>query len=229
VSDRTFAVDRASNQSKHLSLEAPMQSSSRFLVRGLLVILVMACRGTTPVDRFDVASPSPVRLLFRAESDSFTKAVEEYEGIWAREGTRIVRVMEAATGLRFHSDLYADTSISVIVREGVSSSGFRDSPMVMRASYSEATKRATLIHELGHRLQSGLFRREEEEHGPLFLWLYDVWTDLYGREFADSQVEVERRRRGPYPAAWDAAVALTREERTSRWRAMRDERVGRRR
>jgi hypothetical protein len=81
------------------------------------------------------------------------------------------------------------------------------------------------VHELGHRLQSGFFRRDEEEHGPLFLWLYDVWVQLYGREFADAQVDIEKRRRGPYPAAWDRALALAPAARAATWRAIVAERV----
>ena len=69
----------------------------------------------------------------------------------------------------------------------------------LRGSYPEATKRATLIHELGHRLQNDLFTREEDDHPALFLWLYDVWTALYGPEFARQQVEVESARTGGRP------------------------------
>jgi hypothetical protein len=79
------------------------------------------------------------------------------------------------------------------------------------------------------RPQSSDFRRDEEEHGPHFLWIYDVWQTLYGKEFADAQVAVEKRRGGPYPKAWDEALALTREERAAKWRAVRDERLPSRR
>lgn len=133
--------------------------------------------------------------------------------------------MESVSGLRFANPIYADTAITVIVLERASRSGYRDRPMQMRASYPPSTKRATLVHELGHRLQSNLFRRGEQEHGWLFLWLYDVWTQLYGRSFADAEVDVEKRRGGPYPAAWDSAMVLTAEERTVRWRTIRDERL----
>ena len=91
-------------------------------------------------------------------------AVGEYERIWATDGARIVRTMQDVSGLSF-----TDTAITAIVSEGVSSSGFRDTPMRLRASYPVDTKKATLIHELGHRLQSPLFRRQDEGHGPLFL------------------------------------------------------------
>ena len=170
-----------------------------------------------------------VRITFVPESDSFAVAAREYERIWAADGARIVRAMEAASGLRFVSPDYADTAISAIVLEQASSSGFRDVPMRLRASYPADTKRSILVHELGHRLMAGLFRREEEQHGWLFLWLYDAWVALYGREFADAQAAVEKRRGGPYPAAWDAALALFPAERAARWRALVAERAPTRR
>jgi hypothetical protein len=43
---------------------------------------------------------------------------------------------------------------------------------------------------------------------------------LYGQAFADEQVTVEKRRDGPYPAAWDAAMQLSAAERKSRWAAI---------
>src|SRR5688572_6686763 len=174
-------------------------------------LAVLACRQhvevrspTHPPAAGTRAAHRPLSLTFVPESDTFSSAARDYTQLWTAEGDRIVRAMESVSGLTFR-----DTAVTVIVYEGVSMSGFRDNvPMRMRASYSPDTKKATLVHELGHRLQSGLFRREEKEHGPLFLWLYDVWVELYGREFADAQVEIEKRRRGPYPAAWDAALAL---------------------
>ena len=192
-----------------------------------LALIVIACAGSSGVgaSRDRVMAPSTVRVTFVPESDSLAVAAREYERLWADEGTRIIAAMELVSGLRFDGPIYADTAITAMVAERASSSGYRERPMEMRASYSPATKRATLIHELGHRLQSNLFRQGEPEHGPLFLWIYDVWTRLYGSAFADAQVEVEKRRGGPYPAAWDSAMALTPEQRAARWRAIRDERM----
>jgi len=170
----------------------------------------------------DTAGPSPVHLSFRAASDSFAAAREEYDALWRVEGPRIIRVMEQISGLRFDSPPYADTLIVAIVFEGVSQSGYREKPMQLRASYPPDTKRATLVHELGHRLQVSVARPDEDEHAILFLWLYDAWVALWGRQFADEQVKVERARRGPYPAAWDAALSLDAASRAQRWRALRD-------
>jgi hypothetical protein len=180
-----------------------------------LVLLVTAGLTLTPT-----AQPSrTVRLVFTPEADSFATATRAYQELWNAEGTRILRAMQDVAGLEFR-----DSLINVIVYEGVSWSGYRESPMRMRASYPPETKKATLVHELGHRLMADMFRQNEEEHPALFLWLYDVWVLLYGEEFAKREVEVEKRRRGPYPKAWDDALALSRAERATRWRAIVAER-----
>lgn len=191
------------------------------MLRYLLLVLLLSARLT--------AAQHHVRIDFVPQSDSSTAAAQEYTRLWASEGDRIVRAMEEVSGLAFVYPAFADTAITAIVFEGVSNSGYRESPMKLRASYPLDTKREAIIHELGHRLQAGLFRRDEEEHGPLFLWIYDVWVKLYGQQFADAQVEVERARRGPYPKAWDEALALTPAQRAERWRAMVAERLPSRR
>lgn len=218
----------------HAPGDAPPAQLFPIMRRLALLLCLAACFSAAPSAAAQQTAtvpngPSPVRVSFVAASDSFAAAVSEYEQIWAEEGTRIIEAMESVSGLRFARPSYSDTAITALVLEQASSSGYRDEPMRMRASYPPATKRATLIHELGHRLQSDLFRQNEEEHGPLFLWIYDVWTRLYGQQFADEQVQVEKRRRGPYPAAWDSATALTAEQRAGRWRAIRDERLARNR
>src|SRR5436190_5395776 len=114
-----------------------------------------------------------------------------------------------------------------MVLEVSSDSGYKEKPMHLRASYPLDTKKATLIHELGHRLQSDLFHKDEDDHQYLFLWIYDVWIALYGRDFADAQVAVEKLRRGPYPAAWDFALSFTPEQRAAKWKETVAERTPR--
>lgn len=162
---------------------------------------------------------SPVHMTFTAQSDSFATATSEYIALWNREGARIIAAMERATGIRFDEPPYADTAIAAVVFEGVSNSGYREKPMMLRASYPEPTKRATLVHELGHRLQVGV-AGDVDEHEVLFYWIYDVWVYLWGKPFADEQVLVEKARRGPYPRAWDAALALSASERAARFRQL---------
>jgi hypothetical protein len=54
----------------------------------------------------------------------------------------------------------------------------------------------------------------------LFLVLYDIWEKLYGKEFADKMVDVEEQRKGiyDYEAAWKWALAMTKEERATKFR-----------
>jgi hypothetical protein len=103
----------------------------------------------------------------------------------------------------------------VIVYEAVSYSGYKDRPMRLRASYPEDVKKATLVHELGHRLNSQLRNRPKEvdEHRILFLYLHEVWTKLYGKWFADEMVKVEKKRKElcDYESAWGWALTMRRE------------------
>lgn len=123
-------------------------------------------------------------LNFTASAEAFRDATDEYRAIWHKEGARIVAAMERPTGLRFEPG-----PIDVSVYEGVSYSGGGGRPMLLRASYAEPTKRGTLVHELSHRLASGV-PFKGDHHELIFLFLYDVWVDLWGQPFADEQVNV---------------------------------------
>jgi hypothetical protein len=92
--------------------------------------------------------------------------------------------------------------------------------MRLRASYSSDTKRATLVHELGHRLVGDLVPGTFDDHPAVFLFIYDVWVELWGQTFADEQVAIERKRVGPadYDRIWRATLDLTAAERASRFR-----------
>src|SRR5687767_16007522 len=112
---------------------------------------------------------APLQLNFTASAESFDAAATEYREIWASEGQRIVATMERATGLRFETG-----PIGAVIYEGPSFSGFGERPMQLRASYSPATKRATLVHELGHRLIGDRVPRNIDHHSVIFLFVYDV-------------------------------------------------------
>lgn len=163
-----------------------------------------------------------LRIVFQPDSEQFTEATREYETLWSSDGPRITAAMEAASGLKFE-----DRGVRAMVLEVSSDSGYKEKPMHLRASYPLETKKATLIHELGHRLQADLFHQGEDDHKYLFLWIYDVWVKLYGREFADAQVEVEKKRGRMYPAAWDFALSFTAEQRAAKWKEIVAERTPR--
>jgi hypothetical protein len=175
-----------------------------------------------------LAQGTRVTLMFTpaSKTSAFEAAAVEYRSIWAAEGVRVIEAMERLTTLRF-----PQKSIQIEVFEGPSNAsllfnraglpvGSRD-PMRFRASYSADNKKGTLIHELGHRMNLNLRKRPEDldEHRLLFLYLYDLYVDLYGKEFADGQVAFGRTLKGlyDYDAAWTWALSMTRDERTSRF------------
>ena len=168
------------------------------------------------------AQQPTVNLTFSPESEKFEQATAEYQAIWTAEGKKIIEAMESVSGLKF-----TDKDVRVIVYEGVSWSGFRDKPMKLRASYPTDIKKATLVHELGHRLIVPIRipeAKQLDEHRVLFLVLYDIWEKLYGKEFADHAVEVEKKRKGlyDYESAWQWALSLSKEERAAQFKELRE-------
>ena len=155
-------------------------------------------------------------MTFTPEGPAFVAATEAYRRLWSDEGPNIVAALERTTRLTFFQ-----SHITAIVYEGISSSGNRDRPMRLRASYNADTKRSALVHELAHRLIGPLAARPKDldEHRVLYLFLYEVWESLWGREFADQQVLVEIALRGvyDYESAWRWARSLTREQRAARF------------
>lgn len=164
-----------------------------------------------------LAAAAP-KLMFVPAEPRFAGAADEYRRIWESDGERIVAALEAETGLAFPA-----APIEMLIHQGAPMTAYDGRTIRLRAGYTPAYKRATLVHELGHRL-SFLFPRRAglDDHRLLYLFLYDVWTDLYGRPFADRMVSIERRNRGryDYDAAWTWALAMTRAERQARLRAL---------
>lgn len=156
-------------------------------------------------------------VAFVPAGPRFEPAADEYRLLWEMEGPAIAAAMESATGFSF-----PQASVEAIVSETPPMTAYHGREMRLRASYSPAYKRATLVHEMGHLLALSLPRTAGvDDHRLLYLFLYDVWSDLYGREFADRMVRIERRIGGQYDAAWGWALAMTREERQARLRALR--------
>jgi hypothetical protein len=157
-------------------------------------------------------------VSFTPVSPEYADAAGEYRRLWQVEGPRIVAAMESATGLAFPA-----ASVDAIVSEGRPMASFDGRTIRLRASYSPAYKKATLAHEIGHRLTFAFPSRGGlDDHRLLYLFLYDVWTDLYGRDFADRMVSIERRIGPAYDAAWTWALAMTREQRRARLAALRE-------
>ena len=162
---------------------------------------------------------APPRLEILPAGPQFRAPADEYRRIWDSEGARIVAALEAVSGLAFPA-----APIEAIVSEGPPMMSYDGRTMRLRAGYSPDYKRATLVHELGHRLAFMLPRDAGlDDHRLLYLFLYDAWADLYGPGFADRMVAIERRIPGgtDYDAAWSWALSMTRAERQARLRSLR--------
>ena len=166
-----------------------------------------------------------LRIYFIPVSDEteIKKATKEYVEIWVKEGERIVNTLSSFTGLEFVQE-----ELAAIVYEGISRAGGYKRLMKLRSSFSRDMKLATLIHELSHRLLfgNGLVKTMDnidiEQQKNLFL--YDVWVELYGKEFADRIVKMESERNGvyDYKKAWDWAMSFSKEERAKKFKEVLD-------
>jgi hypothetical protein len=158
-------------------------------------------------------------MTFVPAGPDFAAATEGYRQLWADDGGRIVAAMETVSGLTFPA-----TPIEVIVRNGAPMTSFDGRTIRLRHNSTPPYRNATFVHELGHRLALTLPRNSGiDDHRLLYLFLYDVWVELYGEAFADRMVSIERRIPGAYDydAAWTWALALTREQRQAQLRTLR--------
>jgi hypothetical protein len=162
-----------------------------------------------------------LRFIPIFEDNEFILAVKEYETIWSDNGPKILEQFSALTGLNFIED-----RIAIVIYEWMSTSGDSISDVIkLRASYDKETKMATLVHELGHRFINQLKNRKDDidEHRTLFLFLYDMWVELWGKDFADNQVKIESGRKGvyDYEGAWKWAMELSKEERVDLFKGIK--------
>ena len=172
-------------------------------------VLLTADQGPRVAMHFEPQSPS----------EAFVKAAAEYDALWKAEGDRMLDAMERTTGIAF-----AERDIKVVIFESASFSGYGDEPMHLRASYPADVKKATLVHELLHRMLGRVKTTDQiDEHRKLFLVLYDIWVALDGKAFADQNVAVESKRKGiyDYESAWKWALAMSQEERAATFKALR--------
>jgi len=177
-------------------------------VRG--IIFLVACGLLTAEAHGQLA------VNFIASSAAHDHAARDYRSIWQQDGARIVAALEARTCLRF-----PEAAVAALIGDDVSHSGGPEHPMGLRASYDVDVKRATLVHELGHRHLWQLMERldDVDGHRTLYLVLDRVWADVWGEDFAAARVRGEATWRASYDyaAAWEWARALTIDERGVLW------------
>jgi hypothetical protein len=188
---------------------------------GLLLCMVICggagCDGgPSSPSGIDVFAEGTVNMTFTPQDQTFAQAAEAYRRLWADEGSKIIEAMERVSRLTF-----LETHVKAVIFEGPSRSGVGNVPMYLRASYPADVKKATLVHEHGHRLIAQLTIRPAnlDEHRVLFLFLYDVWESLWGKDFADAQVKIESGRTGlyDYATAWRWALSNNKDERAARF------------
>jgi hypothetical protein len=182
------------------------------VVRWLLSLFALSSAVDGPAVTFDAYDPT------------HAAAAAEYRQLWCSEGPRIMAAMEQVTGFP-----YPAGKVEVFVGNVTPMTAFGGKAMSLKASYPLYYKRATLVHELGHRLAFTMPRTADlDEHRLLYLFLYDVWSDLYGRDFADRMVSIEQSIAGRYnyAAAWDWALAIPREDRQARLAGLRQSLLG---
>jgi hypothetical protein len=161
-------------------------------------------------------------VTFTPLEPRFAGSADYYRQLWRAEGERIVAALERESGLAF-----PDRPLEIILRDGRPMTFYGCSAIRLRANSRGPYATGTLVHELGHCLAAALPRTAGiDDHRLLYLFLYDAWTALYGRDFADEMVRIERQipTAYDYSAAWDWALAMTREQRQARLRALRERR-----
>jgi hypothetical protein len=153
---------------------------------------------------------------FIASTAAHESAARTYRTIWEQDGARIIAALEARTCMPF-----TETAVAALVGDDVSDSGGPEHPMSLRASYELDLKRATLVHELGHRHLWQLVERldDVDGHRTLYLILDRIWADVWGEEFAAARVRGESSWRSSYDyaAAWTWARSLSVDERGVLW------------
>ena len=153
---------------------------------------------------------------FVAATAAHEYAAQTYRSIWKQDGARIIKALESRTCLKF-----SEPAVAALIDDAVSHSGGPEHPMGLRATYDLDVKRATLVHELGHRHLWQLTQRLDDldGHQTLYLVLDRVWADVWGEEFAHHGVRTESSWRASYDyaAAWAWAQALTKDERSRLW------------
>ena len=157
-----------------------------------------------------------------SEDPVLKAAAAEYQAIWKADGDAFVSVLETQAGLALPK-----LALNALVFEGTS----RSHPLILRASYSEEVKAATLVHELGHRLLSANGLRAEfgqdfhvVSHKLLYLFLFEVYSNLFGKERALQAVEWESNLRPSYRECWNWALELGEAARARRFEQIKQNR-----
>lgn len=156
-----------------------------------------------------------VELIFISEDNLKRQqvAAEVYRWLWQTYGERIITAYEKVAGFNFPAN-----NLKAIIHNKTSQSH----PLKFQAHEGEREKLGDMMHELGHIvIVDGPTRRfdfpgdnsDVRAHKVLDLILYDVMVMVMGKEFANWEVEREKKFSPSYLAAWSWALAMSREDR----------------
>jgi len=161
-----------------------------------------------------------MKLHFKVNlSDDLENALAagRYASFWQQNDPAITASFYRHTGLRFKQRY-----ITVKIRsDGRSKAGNEHQPMELSKTWNTPKEvGCTLIHELAHRLIIGN-GIELPENGPhsynhynyyahrhIYLFLYDVYVDTIGHEYADREVARESSGNNAYSKAWQWALSM---------------------
>ncbi len=158
-----------------------------------------------------------MKINFYSDSDleDFKEAVLEYEKIWNEDGFKILESWEKHTGLKFR-----ESHINAIVWDGMSMSH----PLGLRYNLLPDGKKATLAHELGHRILykrvSGMEKSSLDRHKFMNLMFYYVLKDVFGDAMTRIIEWESNRPDTKYKEAWDWVLNFGDENRKKRFRGI---------
>ena len=158
------------------------------------------------------------------DSEALVRAADEYRTIWDSDSVEILRAVRRNTGLEF-----AEDAVTATVHNGMS----RSHPLQLRANQPKELKQATLVHELLHRLcvSNNVQLIDDSEsfilagHKVIYLVLYDILSDIYGRKLAETARKTESTRNDEYRQAWDWALSHDKQQRLKMFKTLRSKNI----
>lgn len=157
-----------------------------------------------------------LEINFLPESDltDLTTAADEYALIWNQNREKIIASFLKYTPLKFQ-----EKTINALIFDFKKPS--QSHPLLLKAVSSYDEKCADLIHELSHRLiykrrillDNEDFKDSTLLHFHMNLFLFDVWKEVFGPEFAMLAKEREKNWSVPkYKTAWEQYEKLSKED-----------------
>lgn len=162
-----------------------------------------------------------MKIVFRIKPDeSFEVQLArlQYQQFWDANEAQIKESFYRHTGLRFRQQI-----ITVHVHNGYwSRAGVQGVPMRLTCHFGKNTGPGiVLLHELAHRLLMGhdiapsgvAANRTYTYHRQIDLFLFDIWSDIFGETLAVQAVEAEQAISFAYEVAWDWALGKSSSQR----------------